>query len=391
MVVRMARTLLTPTTPASRVANGIARLAAGLAMASIVAGCGDERSAGASTETTNGFSGQAVESDGQPAVGARVRVWDPRGDHLLGQAISGADGRWTVAGIESPVVGIEVATSDRVEGAWSGGHRTIQDSAVPLVVRTSAHTSLAMVDQKLSRLAGTPWRTTDGVFRSVPSGSFTVLSDTSSRSFPVGSIRLVPAIPGSMVSSGDPGLLVEDFDDGDSTWVYGPIRDNSARWFTQVSPSGAALLKPLSAESTATPGMVETGAFRGRSLRMRYFAADTGSFVQAGIYFRGVIDLSALRAIRIKAKGDGVLRLGLWGHGAGGTRALWQASPDSAWREYVFRPGSEMQSGPQDPPLTSFDAIKPRVFLLMIQAYGGSDLWVDDIRFDGITPETVMP
>lgn len=386
----MARTHPTRTA-VHRGASFLAPFVAGVAWALGAAGCSDERSAGASTETTNGFTGQAFDSQGDPLVGARVSIWDPRGDRLLGQTLSDPDGRWRVPGIESPIVGIQVATSDGNEGLWSGGHRTLQDSTIPLVVRTARLSSLRLVNQKLSRLAGTPWRTTDGLFRSVPPGAFSVLSDTSASSFPVGSVQLVPDIAESLSTVADSGLLVEDFDDGDSTWIYGPIRDNSARWFTQVSPSGAALLKPLSAESTATGGMVETGAFRGRSLRIRYFAADTGSFAQAGIYFRGTLDLSALRSIRIKAKGNGVLRFGLWGHGAGGTRALWQATPESAWKEYVFRPGSEMPSGPSDPPLTTFEAIKPRVFLLMIQAYGGSELWVDDIRFDGITPETVIP
>ena len=364
----------------------------GIGLGLTMAGCGDERTAGASTETTNGLSGQALGSDGHPAIGARVRVWDPQGDRLLGEATSGPDGRWTVPGIEAPVVGIQVSTADDREGAWKGGQRTLRDSTVPLVVRTSAFASLRVVNQKSSRLAGTPWRTTDGLFRAVPPGSFSVLADTSSTSFPTGSVRLAPASAESLATSRDSGLLVEDFDDGDSTWIYGPVRDNSARWFTQVSPSGAALLKPLSAESTATPGMVRTGAYRGRSLRIQYFAADTGAFAQAGIYFRGLLDLSSMRSLRVKAKGNGLLRMGLYGYGAAaGRRVQWQVAPDSVWREYTFRPGSEMPSGPSDPPRTSFEDLKPRVFLVMIQAYGGSELWIDDIRFDGITPEMVVP
>lgn len=363
----------------------------GFALGLAMAGCSDERTAGASTETTNGFSGQTLDADGHPAIGARVRIWDPQGDRILAEATSGPDGHWTVPGIEAPVVGIQVSTADDKEGAWKGGQRTLRDSTNPLVVRTSAFASLLVVNQKLSRLAGTPWRTTDGLFRSVPPGSFSILSDTSATSFPTGSIRLAPEAAESLATARDSGLLVEDFDDGDSTWIYGPVRDNSARWFTQVSPSGAALLKPLSAESTATPGMVRTGAYRGRSLRMQYYVADTGAFAQAGIYFRGLLDLSALRSLRVKAKGNGILRMGLYGWGIEGKRVQWQVSPDSVWREYTFRPGSEMASGPSDPPRTTFEDLKPRVFLVMIQAYGGSELWIDDIRFDGITPEMVIP
>lgn len=388
----MARTPSSLLDRRSRGASLLLALLSGLVLVASLAGCGDERTAGASTETTNGFSGQTLGSDGRPAIGARIRIWDPKGEHLLGEATSGPDGRWTVPGIEAPVVGIQVSTADDREGAWSGGQRTLGDTTVPLVVRTAAFSSLRLLNQQVSRLAGTPWRTTEGHFRSVPPGSFSVLSDTSSSSFPTGSVRLAPAATESLTTSRDSGLLVEDFDDGDSTWIYGPVRDNSARWFTQVSPSGAALLKPLSAESTATPGMVRSGAYRGRSLRIQYFAADTGAFAQAGIYFRGLLDLSSMRSLRVKAKGNGLLRMGLYGYGAAaGRRVQWQVAPDSVWREYTFRPGSEMPSGPSDPPRTSFEDLKPRVFLVMIQAYGGSELWIDDIRFDGITPEMVIP
>lgn len=390
IIVSMARTPLRLLDGLRSGPRALSILLAGMFLAATITGCADERSAGASTETTNGFSGQALDSDGAPAVGARVRIWDPQGDLLLGQATSGPDGRWRVPGIDAHLVGIEVTTADNLEGVWRGGHMIQKDTTNLLVVRTGAFSSLRMVNQNFSRLAGTPWRTTDGLFRSLPPGSFTVLADTSSRSFPVGSVRVAPATSDSMVAVRDSGLLMDDFDDGDSTWTYGPVRGNVVRWFTQVSP-GATLRKPLYAESTATPGMVDTGAYRGRSLRIQYWVPDTGSYAQTGIYFRGPLDLSVLRSIRIKAKGNGILRMGLNGYGASGTRVQWQLALDSTWKEYVLRPGSEMAPGPSDPPRTNFQDIAPAAYTFIIQAYRGSEFWVDDIRFDGITPEMVIP
>lgn len=366
-------------------------MALGLTTLDFVGCDNSDRVAGVSTETTNGLTGTIQDGSGKVVAGARIRVWDPRGDSLLGEGASDARGRWVVSGIDEPIVGIQATTADGRSGAWFGGHATGRDSSDTVALRVDTLSSLLVRGRKLSRLAGTPWRTVDGTLRAVPPGSYAVLSDTSSRSLPLGSVRLDPASTDSFQPVLDSGLLVEDFDDGDSTWIYGPVRDNSSRWFTQVSPSGAALLKPLSAEGTATPGMVATGAWRGRSLRIGYYSADTGSFAQAGMYFRGFLDLSSLRSIRIRAKGDGILRLALHGYGAGGTRAVWQAVPDSVWREFVFRPGEELPAGPSDPPRSLFEPIGQRIFLLMIQAYGGSELWVDDIRFDGIRPETCLP
>lgn len=370
-----------------------ARSLAGIAVAlALLSSCAEDRVAGASTETTNGLSGTVLDDQGRPLAGARVAIWDARGDSLLGRARSDANGAWTVPGRIRGGIGIEAFSDDSALGTWIGGEIVANDSTPGPVLRVRAVARIVLLGQRSSRIAGTPWRTVDGIFRAVPPGGFTLLSDTSSGSLPLGSIRLEPEASDTFRAVRDSGLLIEDFDDGDSTWIYGPVRDNSARWFTQSSPYGSALFAPLADEATATPGMVTKGAWMGRSLHISYYAHDSSSFVQAGIYFRGFLDLSSLRSVRIRARGNGVMRLAIHGYSReGGVRAVWQAVPGDEWTEYVFRPGEEMPAGESDPPRAAFSDISRAVHLLMIQAYGGSDLWIDDIRFDGIEPETCLP
>jgi hypothetical protein len=111
------------------------------------------------------------------------------------------------------------------------------------------------------------------------------------------------------------------------------------------------------------------------------------------MYFKGLLDFSRLRSVRVRVKGDGLFRLALHGYaaGVGGARAHWQAVPGPEWTEFVFKPGDELPAGPSDPPRAAFSALSGGVHLLMLQAYGGSELYVDDIRFDGIEASDIVP
>lgn len=362
-----------------------------LVIAGALAGCAEDRLAGASTETTNGLIGTVRDQQGSPVAQAQVSVWNARGDSLLGRTTTDGSGRWGIPAARG-MIGIQVYSHDSTQGAWRGGEVTRSDDSIHEVsMRLGPVSELTIESHPRARLAGTPWRTLDGTFRRIPSNSYAVLSDTGSTSHPLGSVFVTPSSHDTLALPLDTGLLIEDFDDGDSTWIFGPVRDPMARWFTQTSPRGAALFYPLADESTATSGMQTAGAWRGRSLRMEYYTADSGSFVQAGFYFRGYLDLSDLKSIRVRLKGDGIVHFGLSGYGYSSGRAVWEAHPDSIWRQFVFKPGEELPSGDADPPHVAFSSVSNAVFLLMIQSFGGSELSIDDIRFEGIEPEACLP
>jgi len=372
----------------------LAGFRATLALASVIAvfsGCTRDPSSGASTETTNGLMGFVTDENGKPAARARVSAWDSHGHERLGTTYTDSTGRWRLDGLTG-VVGVEVLTPDGSHGHWQGGHRWTSTIDTLSEIRLRKMVNLSLKGQKLTRLAGTPYITVDGLLRSIPAGTYTVLSDTSPTSFPVGSVSCGKTATDTFVSYSDSGLLVEDFDDGDSTWIYGPVRNNRSRWFAQTSPLGASLSAPLIAESTASPGFDTVGAWRGRSLRIKYAVDDTGSFVQVGMYFIGMVDLSKLRQVRVRVKGDGIFRLALHGYDSlGGARAVWQATPTSTWSQVTFKVGEELPAGPSDPRRQVFQKLSKHCHLLMLQAYAGTELQIDDIRFDGIDPSAILP
>lgn len=366
----------------------LAGLCASLALLS---GCSRDPSSGASTETTNGLMGMVTDENGKPAARAKVTAWDADGRSRLGTALTDSSGHWRIEGL-SGVVGIDVISSDAELGAWRGGHQWSAKVDTLPDIRLRKLVNLATTRQKLSRLAGTPYISFDGLLRSIPIGSYTVLGDTSPRSFPVGSVRCSRSPSDTFVANSDSGFLVEDFDDGDSTWIYGPVRNNASRWFAQTSPSGATFALPMLADSTASAGFDTTSAWRGRSLRFKYTVADTGAFVQVGMHFMGMVDLSKLRQIRLRVKGDGILRLAMHGNDSmGGARAVWQISPTSSWSQAVLKVGSELPAGTSDPRRQSFQKLSSRCHALMLQAYAGSTMQIDDIRLDGIEPSAFLP
>lgn len=366
----------------------LAGLCASLALLS---GCTRDPSSGASTETTNGLMGLVTDENGKPAARARVTAWDADGRSRLATTFTDSSGKWRIEGL-SGVVGIDVISSGADRGAWRGGHQGIAKLDTLPLIRLRKLVNLVLVGQKLSRLAGTPYKSFDGLLRSIPIGTYTVLRDTSPRSFPVGSVRCSRSPSDTFVTISDSGLLVEDFDDGDSTWIYGPVRNNTSRWFAQTSPNGATFALPMIAESTASAGFDTTAAWRGRSLRFKYTAADSGAFVQVGMYFMGMVDLSKLRQIRLRVKGDGILRLAMHGYDSmGGALAVWQVSPTSSWSQVILKVGAELPAGPSDPRRQSFQKLSSRCHLLMLQAYAGTTMQVDDIRLDGIEPSAFLP
>jgi len=102
--------------------------------------------------------------------------------------------------------------------------------------------------------------------------------------------------------------------------------------------------------------------------------------------------MSTLRSLRLRARGDGVLRVYMAGSASDQSpiRAQWQATPSGSWTEFVFRPGEELPAGASDPPRVHWNAISGGVWLLMIQAYGGTWMQIDDIRMDGIPPSVFL-
>ena len=349
-----------------------------LLLASVLVSCGNDRLAGASTETTNGVSGNVYGPDGSATSGARVRLTDASGSRFVYETKTDPWGYWT-ANLPSGTYGLLVEVTDGTK-SWTYP-RALDKASVPSVY--TAATGNLVVSGGPATLAATPFSNSNGRFDSLPSGSYTALLDTGSSPWPIGSVHVQANSTSVLNAMPDTGLLFEDFDAGNAGFLYAAWHPGR-RWFAQNGPGGT-LISPA-ADGGVTGSLDTVGAWRGRSLTILYTSADTGSFVQVGHYLPHVTDFSTLKAVRLRARGDGVLRVHLAGSAPDGSviRTQWQGTLSNGWTEYVFKPGEELPAGPSDPPRVAWSAISSGVWLLMIQAYGGTELHVDDIRLEGI-------
>ena len=349
-----------------------------LLLASFLVSCGNDRLAGASTETTNGVSGDVYGPDGSATASARVRLTDATGSRFIYETRTDPRGHWT-ADLPSGTYGLLVEASGGTK-SWTYP-RALDKASIPSIY--TSPTGGLVVPSGRSELAATPFSSSTGRFDSLPSGSYTALLDSGSSPWPLGSVRIQSNAISVLDTTRDTGLLFDDFDAGNAGFLYAAWHPGR-RWFAQNGPTGT-LISPA-ADGGVTGSLDTVGAWRGRSLSIYYTSEDTGSFVQVGHYFPYVSDFSTLKAVRLRAKGNGVLRVYLAGSAADNSviRTQWQAVPTGTWTEFVFRPGAELPSGPSDPPRVAWSAISSGVWLLMIQAYGGTELHVDDIRLEGI-------
>jgi len=354
-----------------------------MVLAAMLAGCATEdRVSGVSTETTNGISLTVADRDGRPVARARVTIWDPSGDTAL--AITSSDGTGhAVVALPPRVVGIQVASADGAEAAWHSLFSVPRDRFAPLRLAVAPVSELAFPEHPRVRLAGTPFQTMSGELHGVPSGNYVVLLDTGAIGQPLGSLHLAPGSSDTFSPPSDSGLLLDDFDDGDADWLFRPLRANASPWTLKQDASGGALLQlPLLPDSPATAAIDSTQAWRGRSLHLRYTSSDTTSCVESRIDFGGPIDLSTLRHVRLRLRGNGTFHLGLDGYleGSGEFRAQWLGTPDLLWKEHRF-------DFPSSPAFTS----RYKALRLVLQACRGTDLWIDEVRFDGVSPGVFLP
>lgn len=359
-----------------------------LLLAPFLFSCGTDRVAGASTETTNGLGGVVVLPSGAAARGARVQITDPTGTSVVVTCSTDTRGRW-MANLPSGTYGVLVVATDGTR-AWIYP-RTFSINEAQAFATAPVGSLVAGAG---TRLAATPFRSANGRYDSLAPGAYTVLSD-SSTPMPLGSARVKSGDSTLFTGVRDSGLLFEDFDAGSPGFLYGGWHP-TLHWYAQNSSvaEGGVLISPAT-DGGVTAALDTAGAWKGRSLSIRYTSKDTASFVQVGHYLPRVMDLSALRSIRIRARGDGILRIHFAATDANNAivRTQWQAVPNGKWTEYVFRPGEELPPGPSgnsSPDRVAWSSISTGVWHFMIQAYGGTWMQIDDIRLDGIPPSAFL-
>jgi hypothetical protein len=353
--------------------------------------------------------------DGRPAAGARVFVVDERNwatrlasgteiiDHSYLADDSGrvdlrvpSEGAWRIR-IQSPTDGLfDTLRLDQPHPVWKlsplrpleGNLRGVPTNSTRICL--SATTFCSSVDAQ-------------GRFRfeALPQGEYSpALHDTA--------IRTVTPLPGATLSPNAAGtpdsilvvpdtLLLEDFEDNDAKgnlsawtgssiwWVYGKLATSL--------PAGASDLPSRIASDAASASKV-------LHLTTSGMDSATGSLVLLGLNFgagssnpdssRVFADLSDLRALRLRIKGTGTLKVFLQTERTlrlGDEIHLGTRIPlTGAWQDIVIDP-SQIIPAPNSLAAIQglhFADVAIRTSAIVLQFHSNGDYFLDDLRLEGI-------
>lgn len=368
--------------------TGIPSAWAILTGALLFASCSQEPSSGASTETTNGIFGRLADTDSTPAAGAEISIWDAQGERRLASVVTDSYGFWR-APLPPGNYGIYASTRDSQKVDWRFHTRSDTDT-VRLSLSAPAAATVLTTDK--IRLLGTPFRAKDGRFARIPGGAYTIATDTESDFVALGSFRAESGTDDSVTRPPqDSGVLLDDFDDSDAAFLYkssGPYGNWVMKLFGQ--PSTDVIQFPAS--HSIADAITSRYAWNGKSLKVDY-SASYSSTVQIVLTFHHHVDLTKLRSIRLRSKGNAPFRVVV---GAGLQQGYiawsgWAQYAKSDWGIFTFKPNEDMILAPS---YSAWNTVAPFATQLSLELIGTSApayIMIDDIRFDGVDADSFLP
>ncbi|SOE45948.1 hypothetical protein SAMN05720781_0115 [Fibrobacter sp. UWT3] len=372
----------------------------------LLAGCSDSGSetAGATSETTNGIAVMVVDAASKPVPQARVTLYSKADFAVVNSAVANDSGLAHFDSLAEEcssgncfVEGIAGADSALMN--WSEFKPAISETEIATQIELAPSASLtlrtgATTDEEVFeflRLESTPYMASrsgsDYVFAHVPAGMFTVVAgDSAVATFSLeagAEADTLVNVPGKTLE-----YVFEDFDDGDSLNNLAKNYRNYGWYY--IASGTATWIKPDSAGGFG--GAIVDGD-RGKYLSLQFDLGDSG-YVLLGTHLgldTGYYDLSALTAIRMKVRGDCDFSFALEHYKDLGDnnfqKSLWHATADTAWKEFVFRPGREKLNASVYQ--VEWKNIAHEIGFVSIFASSGSFIEIDEIVFEGI--DTVAP
>ena len=367
----------------------------------MLAGCSDSGpgTAGATSETTNGIAVAVYDVNRDPIPQARVTLYSKADFAVVNSAVANDSGLAHFDSLAEEcssgncfVEGIAGADSALMN--WSEFKPAISETEIATQIELAPSASLtlrtgATTDEEVFeflRLESTPYMASrsgsDYVFSHVPAGMFTVVAgDSAVATFSLeagAEADTLVNVPGKTLE-----YVFEDFDDGDSLNNLAKTYKNYGWYY--IASGTATWIRP---DSAGGFGSAIVDGARGKHLSLQFDLGDSG-YVLLGTHLgldTGFYDLSALTAIRMKVRGDCDFSFALEHYKDLGDnnfqKSLWHATADTAWKEFVFRPGREKLNASVYQ--VEWKNIAHEIGFVSIFASSGSFLEIDEIVFEGI-------
>lgn len=388
------------------------RLLSALTLSLLVWACSgsDSSTAGATSETTNGFALRIADSNQQPLARARVSLYSKTSLFKLDSAIADESGMAYVNAPAEDCYLEGIAGGDSSLMVWESFDTTrsevsLQPSASVVILADSLDSGeLPMA------LRGTPYSVllVDGayVFAHVPAGEYTLVhgeeqvaqvtfgaGDTTrivleTRAVEDDSSATLPdtseAKPDTLQLDSAGIFLFEDFEDGDSLNNLAKYYPNHGWYFSTMKD--ARWIRPSKGESFSSS--LDSSFAQGRYLSAHFNAGDSGMVI-LGSHLgsdSNAFDMSSLTAVRVTYRSNGNFSVALEHvkEVADNTfnKSLWNVDASEQWTEVVLKPGDEVVKPAVNQ--VEWSEISKEIALFSIFATEGSYLEVDKIVFEGV-------
>jgi len=165
--------------------------------------------------------------------------------------------------------------------------------------------------------------------------------------------------------------------------LYALLACNCNHWYTGLSDSALQQL-PILGKTVETALETDTLGPRSRVIHMRFRLLAPSKWVLIGTNLGTRFQrMNLLDSITFRARGNATLRIALEDRSTlNDTLKAWApVTIDSVWRQYRVRPVDFLPPGTLS---VGWDSIRTRVTTFTIFGMGGTDAWIDDIRFHGV-------
>jgi len=380
---------------------------AGLFIGIILAACfacspGSKVAGGSPGETTNGLTALVKDIHGKPAQ-ARVYLYDLNITTKVDSTQSDSLGRFHFENLSSKSYGVEITNADSSQMLWitnpqmnalDTGYALGKSGKISIITDSTGDTATII------RFLGSPYaahRVGNSFITSKLPERIYALADCGNH---YGGFVSVGDTTHATVHFEKLGVPVENFDDGDERALFTQYWQGSFWywWLGADSSAGAVLPKSM---ANFLDGITDSSAWSGKSFHLVYkkpSSTDSASYQWMGFRLGSKLNLTNLDSVSLMVKGNGLVQMGLE-HLEDSTdpvgrysvssiyqKTVWQDTATSVWRKVVFR----MASPPCSASLTSWASISDRVDQFSLFFQGGTDVWIDDIRFYGIDPLQLM-
>ncbi len=396
-------------------ANVILRFLAGVLLVQLLAIYSCTQLAGpGGSETVNTFALLVIDENGNPVPSASVRYvensnWLIRAANadnvVVAEEKSNSRGiaRFLIDSLSGKSINLIIAAdSTGYFGEYYTVPGSIEDFQDTIVLKQTGKIGgiISMSERAAARICiqGTDLFTEiDSLtgsyqFTSVPQGAYELVVVKNSNAVAAGQVS-IDSQSRLYNSSVDFNVLTFDnFDDGSLyslTWSYA----GCGQWYLVRGGDIDVTFPTPGPDDTVylpfTQALVDSGSYDGKSLHVQYLT-DGGTFyfiAGAQITSRG---LTGISSISFRAKGDDTLTLRLHGiEDKDKPQAIYKVALTQTWTEYVVNV-DELAIFDPDNQTASWQDVADRVeWISFLPEGNGSEFWLDDIRFEGITLEDV--